>query len=280
MKQIDANKSLFDNILGLSCIENYVLYIFATQNCDYRFLYAQSVIPFHDIAIAICNEAIPYAYFNKILRIQDVACKEGLISLTYVENLDSGVSQYDYCCIKVTPDFVKERYKRDLWRNDHYILLCNQSQSTWTCLNDNPRDVFKINNKELYNAYGEQAVGVNMLANLEDKLKNKLLNEFKYIIAKQHRIYEFSFNNIENARDVLGVLRITRKRIYEYCSIYFNADFIMGYLIEIDKSYAALEYMRLRKKIDFEKIRQMLKQIQIKDLEMMDLLKKKMEMVI
>lgn len=280
MKQISVNKSLFDNTLGLSCIENYFLYILTVLNYDFRMLYAKSYVSVFDIAKALCDDTVSYAYFNKIPRLQNVACNEGFISLSNTNDLNEAVDNHDYCCVRINPDYLKKRYGLVMWRDDHYILLCEQKNNKWICLNDNPRDIIEINSDELSNVYAGQSICFSMLTNFNDSLKVKLLTAFRDIIANQIQTYEFDVNNLETARDILGILRVTRKRLYEYCSSYIEVDFFKDYLADLDKSYTLLEYMRLRKKIDFERINQMLSQIQIHDWEIINMIKKRMELTV
>jgi len=279
MKQIETDKSLLDNILGLSCVENYLLYICVTLGYDYRPLYAKSFTSVFDVAVAFCDEAVSYAYFDKIPRLQDAASEQGLISLSDVYDFQKGVYNYDYCCIRVTQNFVAQHYGREFWRNDHFILLCNKNKENWICLNDNPRDIIVIKDNDMSQIYAEQSVCFNILSNVNADIKNNLLIEFRKKITLPPKTYRFNISDLIVARDILGILRITRKRIYEYCSLYFETDFMKDYLSELDSLYVTLEYMRLRRNTDFPKINRTFEHIQIRDFEIIALLNKRLEMV-
>ena len=280
MREIEVNKSLFNNALGLSCIENYLLYILAARRYDYRYLYAESFVPFFDIAQALHSECVRYAYFNGIPRIMDTARNEGLISLHITEKFAEAALSYDYCCAKVVPEYIKARYGRDFWRDDHYILLCGQNEKGWIFVNDNPRDVIELSGEELSQVYGGRTLCFNILEDVNERIKEDLLERFKKSIAvstASNKTCDLSIGSLETARDILGILRVTRKRIREYCSIYIDADFMKEYLSRLDKSYAALEYMRLRGNVDFDVINQMFETLGTNDFETIGLIVKGME---
>jgi len=280
MKPIEADKLLLDNVLGLSCIENYTLYILHNHGCDYRFLYAKSFVQIFDIAKALCDENIPYAYFNKIPRLQDMSHKAGLIQLSTYFDFEEAVARHEYCCIKVTPSYVRGRYSRELWRDDHFILLCNRNGDSWTCLNDNPRDVMDISTKELRSAYAGQAICICLMKKtFEACQKEDFLKEFQDSVHEAHKSYDFSLISVETARDILGVIRVLRKRMWEYCSLYFDASFMRDYLMKLDKTYAMTEYMRLRNRPDLDKINRLLEELQMEDLKTIEMVNQQMELV-
>ena len=154
MKPIIENLSVFTYTLGLACIENYLLYVLNINNYEYRHLYAKSFLPFFDIAVAFLKESASYAYFNKIERLVNVADKKGLIHFSAFNDLNEEIYRCDYCCLQINSEFIKERYRGQIWRDDHYYLLSAIDGDTWTCLNDNPRERIVFKYDELCNVYG------------------------------------------------------------------------------------------------------------------------------
>jgi hypothetical protein len=279
MKQIETDKSFLDNFFGLSCVENYLLYVYDILGYDYRPLYAKSFLPIYEIATAFCDQEVSYAYFDKISRLQDIAKEQGLIRLTNVYDFWEGVDNYDYVCIRVTPDFVTQQYGQEFWRNDHFILLCKRNTDNWICLNDNPRDIFTIDDSDMPKIYADQSVCFNIFKTPNDTIKKNMFDVFREKIALPPKKYVFDFHNLIVARDMLGILRITRKRICKYCSLYLQMDFMTEYLHELDKAYVTLEYMRLRRNADFQKINQIFDNIQITDFEITAQLNERMERI-
>lgn len=279
MKQITADKSLLNQILGLSCLENYLLYIMKECGYHYQALYAESFVSFSDIATTLFDEAVPYAYFHKIPRLQATARKKNLLSMAITKNIEEGVSQYDYCCIKVHPDFVIERYGRKPWRDDHYILLCEQRDHKWICLNDNPRDIIELNSDILSHAYAGKTICFHRLTEIHSSLEKRFLKAFQNTVAQPQKIYVPHINNLGIARDIIGILKTTRKRIQEYSSQYMDTAFMTDYLLQLDKTYAIFEYMRVRQKVDFEKVEQMLTRVQTYDFLIIKQLNEKIQKI-
>jgi len=278
MQQIKADKSIFDNLLGLSCIENYLLYVLKTRNINFWYLYAKSYLSLGEIYTAFFNEGIKYAFFYKIDRLQDVASKAGLISLETSVDLIEGIAGHEYCCIEVKPEYVQEQYGKNLWRNDHYVLLCEQHKDGYIYINDNPRDIKKIGYNEILSVYAGQSLCFNIInESINDETKHILLKTLKASLFCEQSYKSISFDSLNVARDVLGILRITRRRISEFCSGYFITDFMDEYLSDLDKLYSNIEYMRLRRTADFNKLNLQFAQIQKSDLDVNDILSRKLE---
>jgi len=282
MKQFEVNKSFLENLHGLSCIENYFLYFLSINNYPYKYLYYNSAISFDNIAFAFISDDVHYANFNQTPRLHKVALQNKLIKIWNYKGDDYNeyILTKDYVCIRVTPEFIKDKYNIELWRDDHYILLRYLDNENYTYLNDNPRDQGVISRVELNKAYGGQMIGFEILHEIEDDLKSMFFHKFFLSISKDEKIINLTYDNIIKARDTLGVLRVLRKRIYDYCSLYINIDFMSEYLRELDKQYTTLEYMRVRKKVDHEKVNDILKFLQERDKSVIELIKNRMGAII
>lgn len=280
MKMIEADKTYLDQSLGLSCVENYYLYIMTYNQFEYRPLYANSFVSAGEIARAFCEENTTYAYFNKISRLQETSSRFGIISLTFTETLDNIISTDSYCCIRVARSFFESSYARELWRGDHYMLLCSSSNGNYLLINDIPRDEIKINQEQLFNIFDGKIICFEILKDhIPEDVKEKLLKEFLLSLSQTSPAYEFAIDHLETARDILGILRVTRKRIQQYSSLYLDTDFMTDHIQKIDKTYAMFEYMRLRNRFDYDKVNQSLFEIQENDFRVIDKLNREMRVI-
>lgn len=269
MKEIKVDKSLFDRVLGISCIENYFLYVAAYIGIDFRTMYANSYISINEIAHTFIDKKISYAFFNKISRLQNIAYELGIINLTYKSNISYISDCNCYCCIKVNRNFIKKLYERVPWRDDHYMLVCSKENEKFVLLNDIPRDVVEVRVEQLHQVYDGNIVCFKFLMkNISDDIKDKLLNQFLTSLLHPNLSCGFEFDNLEIVRDIIGIIRITRKRIREYSSIYINTDFMADYIAKIDKTYAMIEYLRLRNRFDYNEVKQSFAEIRENDLRM------------
>jgi hypothetical protein len=254
-----------------------LLYILSYLNLDYRFLYAKSFISIDEIVNYFCEENKGYAYFNKIPRLQNIAYDCRILKLSTDNKLTDIIGKDAYACIKVNTDFIKSRYSQQLWRDDHFLLICNIEDDKFTLVNDTPRDIIALSKTQLEKAYDDTTICINIVSDtVTVEIKEKLFIGFVNSISKDHQTISFEFSSLEIARDVLGIIRVARKRIKEYCSLYINTDFMSDYILQIDKMYAMLEYMRLRKRFDYDKIERSLSEIQESDVRIIYRIKQKM----
>jgi len=147
-------------------------------------------------------------------------------------------------------------------------------------LNDIPQDALHLDEAQLLAAFDGDAICFDVfLDTLSEESKHKLLDAFRTSSSHLQKAPAFSFDSLEVARDVLGLVRITRRRIREYCAMYFNTDFMVDYLAKMDKLYAMLEYMRLRNRADYGKVNQSFSELQEQDFEVIDLINKRMRLI-
>lgn len=87
-------------------------------------------------------------------------------------------------------------------------------------------------------AYAGSLIRIDLINGITDKIKNILLQEFLDSMSENKKVCStFSVDNIIAARNALAVLRILRRRIYEYCSQYICCDFMVDYLNELEKQF-------------------------------------------
>lgn len=279
MKTKTFDKTELNNVLGLSCIENFFLYALKNESYDYKHLYYLSYLSLCDIASEFINNGVDYASFYKITRLQELAKNHNLIVMKYFRNTNfyNNINDCDYTAITVKPEYIKEKYKTELWRNDHYILISQIDSEKFHYLNDNPRDSGNISFRELENIYAGEMIGFTIKNHITEKLKKDFTKNFIDSIIIIPMRFKFNISDLLTARDILGILRILRKRMYEYCVQYITVDFYEDFLTHIDKTYSLIEYMRLRKSSDLNKINETFEEIQEKDIELLAVLADKME---
>ena len=270
------SKDELNNLYGLSCIENFLLYILKKEKYLYKYLFFQSFLPFRIIIDSFIREKVQFAYFDKIMRIQDLAGKYGLIDLHTINSLDfEFINKYEYICVMVKPEYIKSKYKIALWREDHYILLSQLNKNHFYYLNDTPRDVGLISFAELKSIFAGQIVAFDIRHNITDELIKQFFNLFIYNLDFDKREFIINIDDFVTARDILGIHRILRRRVYEFCSMYTDVEFLIPYLNTLDKHYTSLEYMRLRNNVDFKNINIMLLDVYKEDIvKMNDILRK------
>lgn len=270
MKRMEFDKELLNNLHGLSCIENFVLYILGKEGFSYRYLYFQSYLSFNEIAEEFVYRNARYAYFYKVKRLQNIAMENGVIQIQSGDKLDLNfVRNHDYVCMMVKPEYIKDKYNVELWREDHYILLSDADGFQFNYLNDTPRDVGVISFDELKQIYGGDMIVIDICQNITDEMKQFFLRKLVQSMHIDGGVEKYNITDFTTARDILGICRILRKRIYEFSSMYINAEFLTPYLHMLDKQYMAIEYSRLRKSVDYNYVEDIMTHVAIEDKENM-----------
>lgn len=262
LKKEDMNKDM----LGLSCIENYVLAQLRLQG-NIHFFYYQSFLPIEEIYYNIFVENAEYANFKKNPRILKTAKDLGCLQYHWEHNVDMDrLDQFEqeYVLVQVRPDFLRDKYARRLFRDDHYVFLSQKDDNTFVYLNDNPADQAEISTLELNYYYVNDAFVFRTL--------NKPINYIDCLLSFYHimNTYKKRTINIQyemnaiKVRDFIGILKLSRKRIIEFVRpILEESDetHFSIFLQELNRLYSRLEYMRIRNRCESETIYKGLKYI-------------------
>lgn len=167
----------------------------------------------------------------------------------------------------------------NMWRDDHYMLLSNYDKvnGQLSYINDNPRDYGTMNADEIVEAYNNGIIQIKLLSHINDSTKESLYMDFYKSLKQSNKSYQFNgIDDILPARDLVGALRILRYRLFEYCSLFIECDFIVDYLKELDRKYSIIEYKRQRNRVDYKEIIDILSTLQDMDKDNINKIKKRM----
>jgi len=282
---VKYDKSILDSVLGLSCIENYLLYILKSREYNFSLLFYRSFLPFDKIVDEFIQENASYASFYQIERIQEVARKDGVIDFNYIQSDSLAYTdKEDYLTAKIKPEYIQFKYNTSLWRDDHYFLINQIDEFNFAYLNDTPRDSGVISKDELEQNYAGACITItiNQLDSFNKKIQALHIKDFLDLIngaTKPSTQFNKKINDVQVFRDIMGILRILRKRNMEFCKNYIDTHFMQNYISELDTIYTKIEYMRLRRQSLDEKGEVWLQEINDKDKIIIKKLKYEMEKV-
>ncbi len=278
MRNIDIDLDRFNSLYSLSCVESYMLYILDANQYHFQHLYAQSYAGIAEILQYFLWDKKVYAYYDGVPRLQRTAIAHGVLAMQTVQCSDICTDpDYDFFMLKLHPEYIKKTYGAAAWRDDHYVLLTGYDDRHRTYINDSPRDYRTLTCGELEQAYAGSMIKLKLLGDLSDRSADLLLEDF--LTRIRDSLNTDVIIPIEDgiaARDALAVLRILRRRMYVYCTQYISCDFMKAYLRKLDKCFSAIEYMRLRRSMDFSKLAEMFQMVQHQDMEILDIIKRKM----
>ena len=282
MKQFKLAKDIFNDIAGLSCLENYLLYAFITENYQYPYLYYKSYLSLPDI-IASFLHGNKYESFYTIERLQQIAAENHLIRVHRYEDSDfSHFQSHDFNCIMVRPKYIKEKYGIDLLRDDHYMLLSPmENTAEYAYINDLPRDIGVIKISELEHISAGKMFCFDILKCPDKEQKETfLIYLYNSIKLKKHTQIDFNQIDIVTARDILGIYKIVSRRLIAFCSLYMSMNFYRTHLERIEQRYMMLEYMRLLGEKDLHRARTLLEQLCMENDQYITILTCKMEEIL
>lgn len=257
MKMKHLNKSNLENLYGLSCIETFLLYALKNEKYSYQYLFFDSFLSFNEIIYAFVEKKIQFAHFREVTRIQHLCSQYGLVNLHRYDQINEVIfNDFSYVCCLVKLEYIKNKYKTELLRDDPYILLSPLDEENFYYLKDSPRDDGVLTLKELTSIFDGHIITFDIQKEITENMIDEFFQLFLIKLRNKKMAYYPNPNltNIIEARDIIGIHRILRRRMYEFCSLYTNVDFLVPYLKELDRYYAMIEYMRLRKKIDIQKV--------------------------
>lgn len=218
VKQFKLAKDIFNDIAGLSCLENYLLYVLITENYPYQYLYYKSYLLLPTI-IASFLHGNKYESFYTIERLQQIAAENHLIRIHRYEDSDfSHFQSHDFNCIMVRPEYIKEKYGIDLLRDDHYMILCPaENTDEYAYINDIPRDIGVIKYSEMERVSAGKMFCFDILKFPDKKKKEKFLR-YLYNSIKLEKTVQIDFNQIDivTARDILGIYKIVSRRLIDF----------------------------------------------------------------
>lgn len=255
---------------ALSCIENYLLVILSQKYECWQSVFSESFMRFAEVINSLGS--VGYSYFKGIPRLHTTAMEQGYVQLENIEGREVfDNSNTEYYAIMVKEEYMRERYNVKLWREDHFILLCNKPDGTKKYLNDVPPDSGILDMSQILKVYKNEAI----IFKLSDRVfeiseKNIKSNSCKIIdlleISTEQVNQEFLLTNINVLRDSVGIEKVLVKRQGEYLRL-FDPDYDNNeYYNFLCKIYAKIEYMRL-KNASKKKILEVIEEIKSADTE-------------
>jgi len=257
------DKRIFDGVLGISCLENYILGILKSREVDISRLYCRSLIDPQKLYKDIFIENMTYETYREIPSIHSIAKQLGLIKFIFVET-NRGfdiilklrkLSQNEYLLVRVKPEYLKEKFNIRLWRDDHYILVFMKNSEIYF-INDKPLAEGVLTQKELMGAYDHGYMWIRALSPMnKEMIDNSMIQFIDLFHSLKSLNYANSISYFETDREVktkhmLLIYRVALQRTIEFLGYYFDMSSYMQYILELNKLLAKLEYDILKKNVN------------------------------
>lgn len=281
---------MYENVFGLSCVENQVLAILRQHNERIEYGYYDSAVPLRDLYTDLVEKGIKQEYFSRIERIQNVLKKLDIIEFVKIETVRfDDVKQAVYLCkeneyilIRVTPHFSKTNLMARGFRPDHFVHV-RMSGNGFKVFNDIPERIILVTSSQLKESFDGEYFRLTVKRNLskEDSIHLWNIRKFRPEKFGVHPINVNNFENIDNVgiklRNLVGVYKLLRYRMFHYYGNYLNTEFIAETMPRIEKIYAMLEYYNLKSGVSIDKYVVLFSRLYEMDILLMRKLSKEME---
>lgn len=116
-------ESYFHNEYGLSCVEDYIIYILCKDTSDWPKIFYKSYYDIEEILNYLLFEGQEYSSIKFIERIQTTLINDGMLGLIQlnleeIERIEPG----DIFLMELKESATKELLNINTWRRDHYII--------------------------------------------------------------------------------------------------------------------------------------------------------------
>ncbi len=257
---------------GLSCIENYILFLLMQYDSEWKYIFYKSYLSFSQIFDEFYINKTRYSYFYGIPRLQEVGkeLKKLDVNIFTTKSIESLFQQSRIAAICVTPEYIEEKYKTKLWRTDHFILVQKQEDGRYTYINDTPQDSGLLSFDELNRMFTGSSILIKLEnTSITDDNRVEMLQFFYETVlhaknSDSGKVFDGEIE-IDMLRDIIGVLRVVVKRTAAFCNMYCDVVFLHEYYDYIDNVYAKLEYMRIRNRYTSGELCEIVNKINIKD---------------
>lgn len=237
------------NQYGLSCIEDYILYLLNSNIEGWEKIFGKSYTGFENILFEFLEREQNYSSIDFIERIQTTALKLRIVQIRSIENLKNLQTGKMYL-MQITPNSVKSLWNIELWREDHYILMYKLGEGLYEYINDRPFKNGILEEHEVLNMFADRLLEIKLLSNtIEWKDSIALAEQLKESVHSQVNIpQKYDLLNAVNLRDSIGIYRVVVRRIDAFFACFDNKKCFEDYSMKLDALYLKLEYLRIRKR--------------------------------
>ena len=132
-------ETYFHNEYGLSCVEDYIIYVLCKETFDWPKIFYKSYYDIGEILNHLLFEGQEYSSIKFIERIQNTLINDGMLGLIQL-NLEEivGIEPEKFFLMELKESATKELLNINAWRSDHYIMCYKNTNGRYAYVNDRP----------------------------------------------------------------------------------------------------------------------------------------------
>ena len=250
-------ETYFHNEYGLSCVEDYIIYVLCKETFDWPKIFYKSYYDIEEILNHLLFEGQEYSSIKFIERIQNTLINDGMLGLIQL-NLEEivGIEPEKFFLMELKESATKELLNINAWRSDHYIMCYKNTNGRYAYVNDRPYITDNLEYSELQKYAGrEQALIVQVInKNIGSVVNREKVVQLEQKLKSETLLSGDLYLGFEKIRDSVGIYRVVVKRLQALFCSYGTSNFIEDEIKRIDNIYLRLEYMNIRKSYDLGKV--------------------------
>lgn len=281
---------MFEDIYGLSCVENQLLSILKENGNEISPFYHNSAIPLKELFFFfVLQGESPYSFY-RIPRVQEELAALQLAELKLIRLASSGAvcrqvrscKKGQYILVRVTPMCTKTLLNARGMREDHYVRVSPQGEQ-FLIQNDIPEKQLILTAAEFGEIYAGAYLKFTLCQKMEERHIQTLWNS-RIFRPEQAIPFTFARSDLDGIpalplriREMLFVCRLMRARTEAYYRRYIDTASLRAALQRLTQYCAKAEYLRLRNSASPDTLYQLLTAVNQLDNQQMQILKERLE---
>lgn len=282
MTKLQMNIDLFENIFGISCVENHYLSLIKFLDLPLEPIFYKSYIPITDTIHDFLNNKFTYLQYYELKRVFVTGKEIGIMEIcsinssfdNFINILEDNIAKGLPLLAMVDHNKLPKQGNVMPWRDDHFVSVIGYSEDSIICLDDTPNRKLEIEKVLFKDIFMSKCSWFNTIEEYEyEKFVREASLYIKKNIDNKKEIFEdlaICDENLLYFRDSIGILRISRNRIKIFLKwllkdmkivqniIFDNLDRVIKCL---DKLFVIIEACRLRKRINNNSINELLMEL-------------------
>lgn len=261
---MNFRESYFHNEFGLSCVEDYIIYILCKDTINWARIFFKSYVDIEEIINYLFLEGQEYSSIKFIERIQNTLIQNGMLNLVPLElkNVEN-IEKKLVFLMELKDGATRGLLNINTWRNDHFIMVYKDVDDKYSYVNDRPYLTGNLEYKDLLKYAGKEYVlDIRLINNdIAAVVNEESLFQIEQKLNSQSILAHNIWFECEKIRDCIGIYRVVVKRLQAFFGSYGISEFMRDEIEMIEHIYLRLEYMNLRRNYDIEKINTLIDEI-------------------
>lgn len=245
---------MYENVYGLTCIENHVIAFLRENSIDESYFYYDSMISLSDLFDDIINKKESVFDYSGTEKVQNICKTMNIIKLNRVFSPVLYLpASGETILVHISTDFSKTILNSRAFREDHYVSVKKHDETRVTVTNDIPAKTVVIEADCFKQAFEGDYFLLSVCGSLSEKDKQTLLSKGydKYTKVKSccgiFTPDNAAISDSRSFRDLIYLLKMLRVRFSIFLSNFGIRIGLCEIIRQYEKCLLQMDYSLLRK---------------------------------